>query len=228
MYSLGGIKIPRIKLCGAYTITHVASGGVYIGSTQDLRLREMQHRWTLRKNRHRNPKLQAAFNSDPRLEFFHVITETREEAYDFEQQMLNHHKDNPLLFNVALDARNPASNPTLYSSESREKQRLKLLGRKPSAETRAKWVAQRTGLKARPETRAKMSAAGKKVDKTICINNLLRSSLKRRKPIIAGGAQYPSIKDACRAFNLTISAVLNRCRHQTKYQDWYFISPEKE
>lgn len=78
---------PRVKLCGAYTIRHIATGGVYIGSTRDLRLRELQHRWNLRRNRHYNSALQAAYNADPEIDFFVAITDMREEAYDYEQQM---------------------------------------------------------------------------------------------------------------------------------------------
>ena len=47
---------------GVYTITHIASGKQYVGSTLDFQKRFVSHRWHLNRGTHRSPQLQAAWN----------------------------------------------------------------------------------------------------------------------------------------------------------------------
>jgi group I intron endonuclease len=47
---------------GIYRIVHVATGRMYIGSAMNLHIRRKNHFNTLRNNKHKNPKLQRAFN----------------------------------------------------------------------------------------------------------------------------------------------------------------------
>lgn len=53
-------SLPRIS--GVYKITCTPSGKVYIGSSKDIRQRWFDHTSKLRKNKHSNPHLQAAWN----------------------------------------------------------------------------------------------------------------------------------------------------------------------
>jgi group I intron endonuclease len=48
---------------GIYTITHLASGRVYVGQSQRIAKRLTTHRGRLRSGNHPNPKLQAAFSA---------------------------------------------------------------------------------------------------------------------------------------------------------------------
>lgn len=49
----------REKICGAYVLTHVQSGHLYIGSTGDLHGRKGSHVIALRNGVHKNKRLQA-------------------------------------------------------------------------------------------------------------------------------------------------------------------------
>jgi len=49
-------------MCGVYSITHVASGKRYIGSTNNMSVRQTNHKWALNANRHPSCYLQRSFN----------------------------------------------------------------------------------------------------------------------------------------------------------------------
>lgn len=51
-----------MKQCGVYQIVNTITGDRYVGSSIDLRARWSKHQCDLRKLRHGNPKLQAAWN----------------------------------------------------------------------------------------------------------------------------------------------------------------------
>jgi group I intron endonuclease len=54
--------IGNATLSGIYAITNAVNGKRYIGSAVNLRARRNQHRFDLRRGRHKSPKLQAAWN----------------------------------------------------------------------------------------------------------------------------------------------------------------------
>lgn len=45
-----------------YRITNMANGNFYIGSAESFPRREWQHKYDLKRNQHKNPRLQAAWN----------------------------------------------------------------------------------------------------------------------------------------------------------------------
>jgi group I intron endonuclease len=51
-----------MKKCGIYKITNTKNDFYYIGSSVDITSRFGNHRSSLRKNTHNNPKLQNAWN----------------------------------------------------------------------------------------------------------------------------------------------------------------------
>lgn len=55
-------KRSELNFPAIYTITHTASGKVYVGQTINVRIRWQLHRSDLRKGKHRNRYLQAAWN----------------------------------------------------------------------------------------------------------------------------------------------------------------------
>jgi group I intron endonuclease len=63
------------KLCGIYKITCTASGQSYIGSSVNIILRWREHRRLLRKGRHHNERLQAAWNQHSEGSFQFSIVE---------------------------------------------------------------------------------------------------------------------------------------------------------
>lgn len=74
-----------------YRITNMANGKFYIGSAESFARREWQHKYALRRNEHKNPKLQAAWNLYGEEMFvFEVIEEvpTDKTAFDVENTYL--------------------------------------------------------------------------------------------------------------------------------------------
>jgi predicted GIY-YIG superfamily endonuclease len=90
---------------GAYVIEHAKTGKIYVGSTGDLGNRKRGNICQLKKGKHHNGPLQTAFNTDTELSFLLIPTDTREEAYQYEQKLINHHSSTGLLFNIAPDVK---------------------------------------------------------------------------------------------------------------------------
>lgn len=187
------MKSKVIKLCGAYTITHIKSGKVYVGSTNDLGSRRLHHLSALKLGTHRNKELQKAFEEDSTLEFFHVITEDREAAYLMEEELMRLNKNK--LFNRAIDVKAPMSGLT-HSEQTRLKigaaNSLALKGRKLSLEH------------------------AEKVSRT-----LLASNLSRQKRVQIVGVVYNSLNEAARALNLNPGTLYHRLKStNSAFLDW--------
>jgi group I intron endonuclease len=62
-----------------YQITNMANGKYYIGSAESFARREWQHKYDLKRNAHKNPRLQAAWNKYGADAFvFEVLEEVQE------------------------------------------------------------------------------------------------------------------------------------------------------
>lgn len=175
-----------MKRPGAYTITHIASGCIYVGSSGDLDTRKQLHLSALRLGKNKNARLQDLFIEDDRLESVEYPTATKNDALTKEQELIDYHKG-PLLLNVyTLDVRNPsasrAANGFRYSEESRERMRQAQLGKTLTDECKQK----------------------------------MRESSPRSRPVMIEGVRYPSMIEASRALGMTHSAVrsrLNAAKH---------------
>lgn len=169
-----------MKRPGAYTITHIASGCIYVGSSGDLDTRKRLHLSSLRLGDHRNDRLQDLFIEDDRLEFVEYPTATKNEALTKEQELIDYHKS-PLLLNVyTLDVRNPsasrAANGFRYSEESRERMSRAQLGKTLTEECKQK----------------------------------MRDSSSTAQAVMIEGVRYSSVNDAARMLGMTRSAVRSR------------------
>src|ERR1035437_5470017 len=131
---------------GIYTITHVPSGNIYIGSSVHIETRWNQHRWDLRADRHRADRMQNTYNKYGEDAFRFDITEECDADMRIEREQ------------YYLDTMNPAFNTCKVAGVT--------TGHKNSPETRAKISAAKMGHVVSPETRAKMSAAKKGVPKS--------------------------------------------------------------
>lgn len=131
---------------GVYRITDSATGRFYIGSSVNMAKRWAQHQRRLQLGAHPNPRLQAIWNVDPaRLTctVFHAVREgTKDALLSCEQ--------------AALDAAGVGTNPLCMNVLAIAGSHL---GRKRSAETRARMAAAQRGKKASEEAKAKMRAA---------------------------------------------------------------------
>src|SRR5690606_12600098 len=129
---------------GIYEIVNLVNGKRYVGSAVNFRVRWRQHRRLLNRGEHYSPAMQRAWQKyGPAAFEFRVIKVCEREQLLTEEQ-------------AELDGRWPEYNncPTAGSS----------LGRKLSAETRAKIAQSKVGITLPPrsaEYRAKLSAAMK-------------------------------------------------------------------
>lgn len=100
------------KLVGCYILRFKDSGKFYIGSTKDFNGRKGHHLYMLKKNVHKNPKVQECYNNNSNqdnMDWRVFITDDREFAYSMEDKFLKQYKDDPLLLNSSHDARSTIS-----------------------------------------------------------------------------------------------------------------------
>jgi group I intron endonuclease len=90
-----------------YRITNMANGKFYIGSAESFARREWQHKYALRRNEHKNPRLQAAWNKYGEEMFvFEVIEEIAPDrnAFDVENTYLHKVVGKEDCYNINTDA----------------------------------------------------------------------------------------------------------------------------
>lgn len=90
-----------------YQITNMVNGKYYIGSAESFARREWQHKYDLKRNAHKNPRLQAAWNKYGAEAFVFEVLETVPEGvsvFDCENGYLHVHVGKPECYNVNTDA----------------------------------------------------------------------------------------------------------------------------
>ena len=105
------------EIVGVYLLHNPNTDETYVGSGI-LNERKNLHFRDLKNNKHVNKKLQKAFNKDPNFDFVSIETINREEAYDFEQSIIDEFKSSDLLLNIAQDVR--GSGVPKHSDETKE------------------------------------------------------------------------------------------------------------
>ncbi len=142
---------------GIYALRNTVSGGFYIGSSTNIPARLRNHRSTLTRGVHDNPRLQASWNKyGPAAFVFEPICFSEPaDVLATEQRLLDKLVSHPRCYNLATLVNGGAPVP-----ESRQRMREAQLGRKHPPEVRAKIAAGNRQPKS-PEARARMSAAKK-------------------------------------------------------------------
>ena len=210
----------RPPLLAAYEITHVASGKMYVGSAKDFFGRMRVHKSSLKLGTHKNVDLQAAFNIDPEIEFSVTFYDTREEAYDHEQALLDEHHPKGELFNVAVNARSTNKDNEVIKEYLRQ---LKT-GTTHTEETKAKMSANRKGKTKPPRTQEhidKLAAArtgSKHSEESIA---KIRASSANARPVSIDGVVYPSISEASRSLGVEYKKIKRRIK-STKHKTWLY------
>lgn len=119
--------------CGIYQITHKSSGKKYIGSTNNINNRRLDHLRDLRNNRHCNPHLQNAWNKYGESDFVFQIIEitTTNTQFIREQWYLDNKIDWNNDFNSNKSASlSPGTKGTTMSDETKKKKSIALKGKK--------------------------------------------------------------------------------------------------
>lgn len=154
---------------GIYEITNGANGKRYIGSAVDLPRRQAQHASDLRKNVHRNARLQNAWNKyGPGAFGFRVLLVCApQDLLHYEQRFIDGLCPE---YNIApkagsqLGAKRTAETRAKISAANKGRKLppeviAKRIGRKQTMETRAKRSATSAGRQFSPEHCARISAA---------------------------------------------------------------------
>ena len=192
--NFGGVIVSEEKEVGVYILHNKNTDETYAGSGV-LEDRKASHFYYLnagkegRRNkdgkliRHPNRKLQAAYNRDSNFDFVAIPTETREEATQAEQSLIDEFHGNPLFLNLSSDARTGVYE---HTEETRAKRSKSLkgnqngLGYKHSEERKEKIRQEMLGRTVSPETRQKLSESkkGKKHSEEHIRNNSLAQTGK--------------------------------------------------
>ena len=167
------------KIPGAYIITHEPTGVYYVGSSDGAIERVWQHKTQLNAGTHHAKKLQEAFNQGGELKIEKFVADDREEAFDFEQHLLDQHWLDSRLANTDRYARLSDMNksrsgvPLTDETKSKMSETRKgrpqteehsraignaLRGKPKSPEHIAKVVEARKDFKHDEETKARISA----------------------------------------------------------------------
>lgn len=164
------------SLPGAYLITTPDNSAGYIGSTTDLRRRGNRHDRELRNGEHYNKELQELYDKN-NGNLLYIVTplDSKEDALNHEQAILNAYVDTNLLCNVAIDARASATGTPMTmahkaklieantgvpkSEEHRAAISNTLTGRKLSEEHAAKVKVARVGAVNSEEHNSKIAAS---------------------------------------------------------------------
>ncbi len=172
-------------IIGVYSITHLATGRVYVGSSVDARKRMSVHRWLLERGEHHSQHLQSAWNLYGADAFSFAIVEAcdariliEREQFWIERMRSAHSR---LGFNIAPVAGTRARVP--QSLEARAKMSLAHKGRPKSAEHAAKIGAANKGQKRSAEMRKAQSV---RMAKELAENPAKRAALLATKPNNAG------------------------------------------
>lgn len=119
---------------GTYVLTHVTSRKFYVGSSGQLTKRIDRHYRELNSKKHHNKPLQDLWDKCPKLEISFFYTETRDDAYNLEQDLLDRYKSSDELLNIGITVkggdnltRNPNRKEIVEKILKSLKEKLKVL-----------------------------------------------------------------------------------------------------
>lgn len=255
-----------MKQSGAYLIKDKSNGKFYAGSSEDIDKRLGRHISDLKQNVHKNKNLQKEYNNKENVGFFNnfrfieIHTESKEKAIEVEQLILDIHKNDNILYNIATDAKHSGTGRVISpegleslrafntgkkrSLEQIEKMRQANLGKVQSQETKDKrrdsMYGKNLGKKHTEEYKSRMSliksgtvlteehktkislglTGQKRSDEAK--ENMRKAALSYRAvPILVDGIEYPSIRDAAIANNLSDSSAKDRANSNTgRFDNW--------
>lgn len=112
----------KLNTPGAYVLFNPDTLEFYIGSSKNILSRLIKHNDLLLYNCHFNLKVKKSFIKSRYFQVLYLPSNTREEAYDIEQDLINANLNNPLMMNVSIDVK-ASRKGLLFSEESKQKMR---------------------------------------------------------------------------------------------------------
>lgn len=200
---------------GIYHIKNNISGGVYYGRSVDVEDRLIHHRNELKRNVHRNKRLQNSWNKYGQEAFtFELIWEEEpEKLYELEgfilefmwgdKRLYNHHK-------LSYGGFEPGNKLGCFtrSEETKKKMSKAFTGRVFSEEHCKKISKARLNTKASLETKQKMSAQRKRGDHPRAIK------------VVTPDGVFMCLNDAAEFYKKSAAWVRKRCKDD-RYPDFY-------
>lgn len=173
-------------------ITNNLTGRAYIGSTNNLYRREVEHFSLLRNGRHQNKPLQVEFSvlSEESFSFTVLVVCDKEDAAEIEQTILESSVPGGYVYNLSDKASGGRSPEKMQEMRSFIKNRFR---GKHSAETRKRMSDARRGSRRSQETKLKM-----------------RSSNAMSAPVIIDGRRFPSTAEASRVLGIRNTTITSR------------------
>lgn len=219
---------------GVYLIISPDNQKGYAGSTSDLRRRANRHARELREGIHYNQELQQLYYKyKEELEFIGLPLQTKDQALDFEQEIIDTYVQSGLLCNKAMDARDSGKGFKLSdehkaklissnigkhkSPEHRAAISRTLTGRKLSEENAAKARIAAIGYIATEELRLQRSLAMKGVPKTEDAKEKMR--LAKADIVQIDGNSYFGLRHAAQETGVSSSTVKRRIE-SPRYPNW--------
>lgn len=153
------------KSCIYIIKSHLKPNKYYIGSAKDFQLRKDSHKYLLRRNKHPNIHLQRHINKYSIQDIYFEILEKVDNIENLIEREQYHIDNLKPLFNICKIAGNTLGRK--FSEATKNKIRIKAIGRVMTEETRLKMSISRKGNKnplgnkASNETKQKMSVAQK-------------------------------------------------------------------
>lgn len=138
-----------LNLPGVYIIVNTVSGGIYIGSSVNVRRRWNEHRSSFRKDSNSCVILQSAWNKYGEESFVFAVlqyVDSKDDLHVEEQRYIDKLKPE---YNAQPQVKRPG--PRIYSEESKEKIRQSHLGKTLSEEHKQKLREVMTGRQFTPE-----------------------------------------------------------------------------
>lgn len=175
---MGCTKVPNKP--GVYLIVNKINEYFYVGSGTSLRNRWLGHKWCLRKERHHNPRLQAAWSKYGESAFEFLVLEvanTPDGLLDIEQRWIDIYDaaNQRHCYNFCSIANSHAGRKR--SDKTRQKISKANKGKAISVESRAKMRDAKLGKKLSPEhiEKVRLTSKGRKYSRTEEWKNKQRS-----------------------------------------------------